>query len=684
MIPRRHNFSCCLLGAGLCLGLPVGVAAEEGRAGTPGGSPTEIRIALAARHAGKAEDAIRVYLEAAERLPEVADWLVLRAAALTRDSVGRAALYARIRTPAAQARILPTEARAREDAGDLAGAAVRYDSLAQYSDATRLRLQMAWTERQREALRAGLLQVIRQRPGDGESTRSLELLAELSVALTPQEALDAARLAARSNAFAPAATLYPRAGRLATSADLLSYGQTLVALRRYRQAARIYQRVRSDSAVARAAALGQAWAYARMGQSSRASRAVDELLARVPDDTAIRPRALFLAGNLAWQRGDRPGARQRWSELIARFPGADSSGRAGFLSALTLYEEGRATQAAEQWERVHLINGRGDGLAAGYWAGRAWSEVGDSLRAAGMWQSVIARDSSSYYGFLSARRLSVTSWRPVPEVERFVEYPDLDSAMARIGILRSLEMDDEAGYEISWLTFGRRESVERVLAVADALRSANEPAAAVAAARLALGLGARPDTRTYRLLYPWHFADDLEVHATAAGLDPFLVAALIRQESNWESRARSRVGALGLMQVMPTTGRAIARALRVRGWRADQLYEPSTNLRFGSWYLAQALRRFSGVVAQALAAYNAGPSRVGEWASGPAAEDPELFIERIDLRETRNYVRTILRNFALYRMLYGAVEPAATQTALSYPEVMSPLAGTAGHVAGAP
>jgi soluble lytic murein transglycosylase len=645
-----------------CLGtLSMPLAAEGPRTGDNGAVLDVARIARTAARRGGVEEAIRDYLAAADNAPEVADWLILRAAALTRDSLRRAELYARIRSPAARQRILATEAQAREDTGDLGGAATCYDSLGLYSDATRLRLKMAWTEPQRLALRGGLIAVIRQRPGQPEAARGLGLMSDLSVVLTPQEALDAARLATQLNAPAAAAPLYARAlsTRSAAAKDILTYGNTLIALRKFREAIRVFERLRNDSTFGTQASYGQAWALARMGQTARATPALTKLLERVPDDTLVRPRALFLAGNLAWQRGDRSAARDLWSELLRRFPAADSSGRAGFLSALTLYEEGRINQAAEQWERVHLVNGRGDGLAAGYWAGRAWSEAGDERRAAGMWQSVIARDSSSYYAVLSSRRLNVAMWRPEPALERFIDYPDVDSAMIRLRALRALGMGDEAGFEIAALTFAPGDSVERVLAIADALRSAGEPAAAVAAARRAIGMGAKPDTRTYRLLYPRHFEEDVESHSSEAGLDPFLVAALIRQESSWESRARSRVGAVGLMQVMPQTARLIARALRVHGWRSDQLYEPTVNLRFGTWYLAQSLRQFGGDVAQALAAYNAGGTRIGTWAAGPAARDSELFVERIDFRETRDYVRIIQRNLELYRVLYGAPPPAA-------------------------
>jgi soluble lytic murein transglycosylase-like protein len=620
------------------------------------GDPAVRRASGAARKEVRPADALRRYLETADSIPEAADWLLLRAAALSGDSLERVALYTRIQTPAARDRILATEARARETAGDLVGAIARYDSLGQLSDAVRLQLHLAWTGVQRAALRGGLLAVIRERPYWPESIRSLEFLGQISVALTPQEALDAARLATRSRVPAAAVALYARAvrARLGNSTDLLAYGEALAAVRRHRDAIQIFTRLRSDTLVARPAAFGEALSQTRMGRVARALPTLERLLAGAPDDTLLRPKALYLAGDLAWQRGDRLEAWKRWNELVSRFPKADSATRAGFLTGLTLYEEGRTTEAARQWERIHLLDGRGDGLAAGYWAGRAWDESGDPRRASGLWQSVIARDSSSYYALLSARRLNVGIWRPEPALEQFAEYPDVDSTMVRVRALRQLRMDEEVGYEVSWLTGPGGGSAERLLAIADAFRRAGEPAAAVAAARFALRRGAAHDTRTYRLLFPREFEDDLESHASDVGLDPLLVAALIRQESSWESRARSRVGAVGLMQVMPRTGRFIARALRVRGWHPDQLLEPATNLRFGTWYLAQSLRRYDGDLTRALAAYNAGSSRIGLWATGPAAADSELFVERIGLRETRDYVRIIQRNLVFYRMLYGA------------------------------
>jgi len=623
------------------------------------GDPAPVRAALARARDSRPTDAGLHLRAAADSAPEIADWLLLRAAALAPDSLERGGLYARIQLPVVRARIGVTEATARERQGDLAGAARTYDSLGLFTDATRLRLRQARTDTQRRGLRDGLLSIARQRAGTPAAQEALRFLASSAVVLTPQEALDVARLAARSGLPLEAALLYSRSVRRgpAEPADLLAYARALASLRRHREAVTTFHRIPATSPHAADALYGEAASLARLGQRTGARAALARLQQRFPADSVNTPRALFLSGSLAWDQGEHVDAREPWLALVTRFPHADSVGRAGFLAALALYEEGRVDQAAVEWHRVHELDTGADGLAAGYWGARAASEAGDSVRAMLLWQSVMARDSGSYYAYASAARLGRPGWRPAPAPDRFTHFLDVDSAMSRIGLLKAAGMVEEASWERAWLTDERVRSPQRLLSVADAFRRQGDPDAAIASARAALARGAPRDARTYRLLYPRHYEDALAAEARAIGVDPLVVAALIRQESAWNAGARSRVGARGLMQVMPATGRLIARQLGVRGWRVDHLDEPALNLRFGTFYLGQVLQRFNGDLVRALAAYNAGPGRVPLWSVGRAADDPELFIERIGFKETRDYVRTIQRNVALYRALYPA-DPA--------------------------
>ena len=154
----------------------------------------------------------------------------------------------------------------------------------------------------------------------------------------------------------------------------------------------------------------------------------------------------------------------------------------------------------------------------------------------------------------------------------------------------------------------------------------------------------------WRVLYPLPYADQLARAARAAGVDPVLAAALIKQESNFTADAVSSAGARGLMQVMPDVGPSIWRG--PGAWDPALLFRPEVNLALGTRHLRDALGRWPDP-AYALAAYNAGASRVRRWRARPGADDPEIFVERVPYAETRDYVRVVLRNREFYRALYA-------------------------------
>jgi len=156
----------------------------------------------------------------------------------------------------------------------------------------------------------------------------------------------------------------------------------------------------------------------------------------------------------------------------------------------------------------------------------------------------------------------------------------------------------------------------------------------------------------WQVMFPLRYDDKLVAAAREDGLDPALVAALILQESSYDPAALSRAGARGLMQVMPATGRTIARAKGVR-FRRTALHDPETSIDFGTHYLRQMSARYDGDVEKVLAAYNAGPHRVDAWTAARGPQTAEEFIESIPFTETRGYVMIVLANREQYRRLYG-------------------------------
>jgi soluble lytic murein transglycosylase len=171
-------------------------------------------------------------------------------------------------------------------------------------------------------------------------------------------------------------------------------------------------------------------------------------------------------------------------------------------------------------------------------------------------------------------------------------------------------------------------------------------------ARRALAQGAPTDARTLRLIYPVAHADALLAEAAEQNLQPSFVAALIRQESNFNPSATSPAGARGLAQVMPDLGERLAKELNYPLWDPVLLYQPDVSIQLGAFHLRELLSRYDQP-AHILAAYNAGSPRVERWFKRNGVTDPEIFAEQISFVETRDYVRIIQRNEEIYRALYG-------------------------------
>jgi soluble lytic murein transglycosylase len=157
----------------------------------------------------------------------------------------------------------------------------------------------------------------------------------------------------------------------------------------------------------------------------------------------------------------------------------------------------------------------------------------------------------------------------------------------------------------------------------------------------------------WEALFPKAYWSDLKRSSAANGLDPYLVASLIRQESEFNPNAVSRANAVGLMQLLPKTGKAVAKEEKMKRYNASQLYTPAVNMQLGTRYFRGMVDKFGGSFEYALAAYNAGSDRVEEWLGQGKYRDPQEFVESIPFTETREYVQAILRNASVYKQLYG-------------------------------
>jgi soluble lytic murein transglycosylase len=161
----------------------------------------------------------------------------------------------------------------------------------------------------------------------------------------------------------------------------------------------------------------------------------------------------------------------------------------------------------------------------------------------------------------------------------------------------------------------------------------------------------------WQLAFPIPYRQTIESQSHAQSLDPFLVTALIRQESEFNVSVISYAKAYGLMQVLPSTGRDLARHLRIRGFTSQQLLTPDRNIQLGTYYFRNLLNAFNGELEPALASYNAGGSRANLWRSWGPFREPAEFIEIVPFHQTRLYIQIVLRNADVYRRLYAGRVP---------------------------
>lgn len=336
----------------------------------------------------------------------------------------------------------------------------------------------------------------------------------------------------------------------------------------------------------------------------------------------------------------------------------------------------RLPQAAEFF-RAHLEKFPASEYvpAALYFLGRLAEKDADQASARAWYGETVFEFPNHYYGALSRERLA---WKPIAAA---APSPDVTGFLRKVALpdrQRTLSFEET---EISRIrktraelltTAGLYEWAENELYFA-ARTEGDGPVLALELARLAtrrqdygksiryvkglapnyldVALDSAP-AAFWRLAFPLPYREELEKHASQQQLDPFFFAALIRQESEFDTRARSRAGALGLTQVLPATGRQMYRSLGYSRWSADMLYEPEINLNMGTHWFRQLIDGLDGHTEAALAAYNAGRSRAVEWLKWGEFREPAEFVETVPFTETRDYIRAVLRNADLYRRIY--------------------------------
>lgn len=659
----------------------AGAAALRARLAAGGLGPEdrgllELRRGLALGQADSADAALDALDEAVDALPWFADWahyFAAEAAARVGDvgevdrRLARAGaagpVHWRIRVHAAL--VAGDTMAAREAALSATRAGSRADRAEAWAELGRLRLAAGDSARGRTAL----LRAMESRGSLG-AVDAARRLSELE--LGPDEWRAVADVY-RWHGNAPRAVegyeayLDAGVGPVEDRTGVrLALGRALFDAGRFRQAERQLLALAADSVPDRVAAEAlytAGRAQYRQGKSGDGQATFRRLADRYPTQGAVT-RGLYLAADLKHDdlELDGPdGARVYYREAAEASPDLNEAGLALMRLAGLAFQDGDYEGAVDVWEEYRKLHPDGRRVAqATYWAARAYRALGRDSLATVRLRQVREVDPLSYYGMRAAELLG----RPILDMP-MGQAPPRDSAadarvgtaMRRVDVLTALDRREDLVQEVDRL---RRRFQSAVgagaragqYALAEAL---NERGYTLTGINMGWSLWEETgewNPRLLRVVYPFPFRDLIVPESQERGLDPYLVAALIRRESAFNPVVVSGAGAIGLMQVVPRTGRSLARAAGLDHFEADLLTHPEVNIHLGTRFFAQLQDRFGESLPLVLAAYNAGPTRARSWQELPEADDPELFMERVPYGETRNYIRNVLVHQALYRALY--------------------------------
>ena len=289
---------------------------------------------------------------------------------------------------------------------------------------------------------------------------------------------------------------------------------------------------------------------------------------------------------------------------------------------------------------------------AAYWAGRTRLQLGNSDLAEQHLRHVLTQPIE-YYAVMAADLLEVPFDVGLPLGEGASKPGWLSEGLARLDALIEAGLEPGAQSEIDRLE--ARSSGERgpTLHLAEALIERGRTIDGINLGWALLEDAGSWDQQILRVTYPFPYRELVRREAEEWGIDPFMMAAIIRQESAFKADIVSRAGAIGLMQVMPPTGAQLARTHGPNGFTERSLTKPEVNLHLGAAFFVDMSKRYDDELPLVLSAYNAGPTRATRWRRYPEVSDPLRFTERIPFVETRGYVKSVRRNLGLYRALYG-------------------------------
>ena len=380
--------------------------------------------------------------------------------------------------------------------------------------------------------------------------------------------------------------------------------------------------------------------------------------------------ALMSAGNMYMLRRDYETAIPFYAEIYQRQKNSKQGPFTHWKTAWLTYRMGKKDDAKRLFEeQLSMYPNSAEVPNAIYWLGRMAESEGDKKLARAYYQKLADNYRYFYYANLARSRMAGVGDEVVdpPLLESLPHQPapphdwepPADNVRAqKAQLLANAALYDFAVAEMQAASPGsppwEAKSVAEIYNEQGSYIRAIETLKRAVPGYFAADIPQIPRP-VWEGLFPRPFWQELTRDAAANQLDPHIVASLIRQESEFNPSAISTANAMGLMQLLPSVGKGLAKQMKIKHFSTDELLVADTNLRLGTRYFRQMVEHFGGQVEYALAAYNAGSDRVDDWRKNGNFADVEEFVESIPFTQTREYVQAIMRNAVIYKLLYSRV-----------------------------
>ena len=454
--------------------------------------------------------------------------------------------------------------------------------------------------------------------------------------------------------------------------------------------------------------------YARARLREEALKVYERLAREHPDSPEACP-ALYEAGRIHWNKNRTEQASRTFEKILTRYHRCKKAADATFILGrifqgekkydeavnyyrLTYEKHPKSEHAAEAlWREgwIHYLQGRYHEAATAfvkvgekfpdshfvdnalYWQARSIERLGNTASACVLYDQLTDHHPGTYYGILGEWRrgiLAAEQCEPGEAASPIAEKKDppgrdrsahlSEQVSGAMDILRRawalIQVDERALARMELRRIHPRSLDDTALEIllAHTYRQAAGYSRSIILAgsvydRYNSGRIEALPPGTLEGIYPIGYMDTISEHSMKNRLDPYLVAGVIRQESIFNPDCRSYAGALGLMQIIPSTGKRLSRQIGLEDFKNAHLLDPDLNILLGTLYLANLVERYEGDLTRVLAAYNAGEKAVEKWEKRFSHMERDEFVEMITYKETRNYVKLVIRNREMYRRIYS-------------------------------